>query len=76
MENGQDSRRVKTDALRPKPAASVADIRARSPQAKIFVVGYGTYALPGGCYPRVPIIKKDADYIRATLQYSNRARNR
>ncbi|MFD8526638.1 SGNH/GDSL hydrolase family protein [Streptosporangium canum] len=72
-ENGQDAWRVKTDALRPKLTALVADIRTRSPQARIFVVGYGTYAPPNGCYPRVPIIKQDANYIRATLQYFNRA---
>lgn len=71
MENGQDTWRLKTDALRPKLTQLAADIRARSPQARIFVVGYGTYAPPNGCYPRVPIIKADANYIRATLQYFN-----
>lgn len=73
MENGQDSWRVKTDALRPRITALAGDIRARSPQARIFVVGYGTYAPPNGCYPRVPIIRRDANYIRATLQYFNQA---
>lgn len=71
MENGQDTWRLKTDALRAKMTTLVGDIKARSPQARIFVVGYGTYARQDGCYPRVPIIKKDANYIRATLQYFN-----
>ncbi|MFG1613983.1 SGNH/GDSL hydrolase family protein [Nonomuraea wenchangensis] len=70
--DGQDSWRVKTDALRPRLTQLAGDIRARAPQARIFVVGYATYAPPGGCYPRVPIIKADANYIRATLQYFNR----
>ncbi|MEU9832957.1 SGNH/GDSL hydrolase family protein [Streptosporangium sp. NPDC048047] len=70
--NGQDAWRVKTDALRPRLTALAADIRARAPRARIFFVGYGTYAPPNGCYPRVPIIKADANYIRATLQYFNR----
>ncbi|MFI7047281.1 SGNH/GDSL hydrolase family protein [Streptosporangium sandarakinum] len=70
--NGQDSWRVKTDALRPKLTTLAADIRARAPRARIFMVGYGTYAPPNGCYPRVPIIPSDANYVRATLQYFNR----
>ncbi|MGI5272208.1 SGNH/GDSL hydrolase family protein [Nonomuraea sp. CA-218870] len=69
--DGQDSWRVKTDALRPTLVRLAADIRARSPQARIFMVGYATYARPDGCYPRVPIIKQDANYIRATLMYFN-----
>ncbi|MEW9550215.1 SGNH/GDSL hydrolase family protein [Nonomuraea sp. NPDC050783] len=69
--NGQDSWRVATDALRPTLVRLAADIRARAPQARIFVVGYATYAPPNGCYPRVPIIRADANYIRATLQYFN-----
>lgn len=73
IENGQDAWRVKTDALRPKLITLMADIRARSPQARIFLVGYGTYAPPNGCYPRVPIIRQDANYVRATLRYFNQA---
>jgi lysophospholipase L1-like esterase len=69
--NGQDSWRVKTDALRPKLLTLMNDIRARAPQARIYLVGYATYAPQNGCYPTVPIIKSDANYIRATLQYFN-----
>ncbi|MEV0314305.1 SGNH/GDSL hydrolase family protein [Nonomuraea fuscirosea] len=68
---GQDQWRVATDALRPRLTALVSDIRARAPQARIFVVGYATYARQNGCYPRVPIIRADANYIRATLMYFN-----
>ncbi|MEU4574186.1 MULTISPECIES: SGNH/GDSL hydrolase family protein [Nonomuraea] len=71
-ENGQDTWRVKTEALRPTLVTLAGDIRARSPQARIFLVGYATYARPDGCYPRVPIIRQDANYIRATLMYFNR----
>lgn len=69
--DGQDSWRVKTDALRPKLTALAADIRARAPHARVFLVGYATYAPPNGCYPTVPIIKADANYIRGTLMYFN-----
>lgn len=71
IENGQDGWRLKTDALRSRLTTLTEDIRARAPQARIFVVGYATYAPPNGCYPRVPIIKADANYIHATLQYFN-----
>jgi len=69
--SGQDTWRLKTDALRPTLIRLVGDIRARSPRARIFVVGYATYAPQGGCYPRVPIIRQDANYVRATLIYFN-----
>ncbi|MEV0581752.1 SGNH/GDSL hydrolase family protein [Nonomuraea sp. NPDC050310] len=68
---GQDEWRVKTDALRPVLVQLAADIRARAPQARIFVVGYATYARENGCYPTVPILRRDANYIRATLIYFN-----
>ncbi|MEV0620435.1 SGNH/GDSL hydrolase family protein [Nonomuraea sp. NPDC050404] len=68
---GQDKWRVDTDNLRPTLTTLVSDIRARAPQARIFMVGYATYARQNGCYPRVPIIRADANYIRATLQYFN-----
>ncbi|MGW4792420.1 SGNH/GDSL hydrolase family protein [Nonomuraea sp. NPDC004297] len=69
--DGKDKWRVDTDALRPRLLTLVSDIRARAPRARIFMVGYGTYAPQNGCYPRVPIIKADANYIRATLMYFN-----
>ncbi|GAA4064697.1 SGNH/GDSL hydrolase family protein [Nonomuraea soli] len=68
---GQDEWRVKTDNLRPVLVQLAADIRARAPQARIFVVGYATYARENGCYPTVPILRRDANYIRSTLVYFN-----
>ncbi|MFC5825173.1 SGNH/GDSL hydrolase family protein [Nonomuraea insulae] len=68
---GQDQWRVATDALRARMTTLISDIHARAPQARVFVVGYATYAPPNGCYPRVPIIRADANYIRATLMYFN-----
>ncbi|NRQ40279.1 SGNH/GDSL hydrolase family protein [Nonomuraea sp. NN258] len=69
--NGQDTWRLKTDALRPRMTTLLNDIRARAPQARVYLVGYATYARQNGCYPRVPIIRSDANYIRATLMYFN-----
>ncbi|WP_157252143.1 SGNH/GDSL hydrolase family protein [Nonomuraea typhae] len=71
--DGRDRFRVATDALRPRIDQLIRDIRARAPQAGIFVVGYGTYAPRNGCWPRVPVLSVDANYIRATLAYFNQA---
>lgn len=70
--DGRDEWRVKTDALRPALVRLAGEISDRAPQARLFVVGYATYARPGGCYPTVPIMPKDADYVGATLTYFNR----
>ncbi|WP_327084936.1 SGNH/GDSL hydrolase family protein [Nonomuraea sp. NBC_01738] len=71
QENGQDTWRTGTDALRPRLDQLVRDIRQRAPAARVFIVGYATYAPVNGCWPRVPILKADANYIRATLGYFN-----
>ncbi|MEV0593113.1 SGNH/GDSL hydrolase family protein [Nonomuraea cavernae] len=71
QQNGRDSWRDATDALRPKIDQVIRDIRARAPQARVYVVGYATYAPVNGCWPRVPVFKADANYIRATIAYFN-----
>ncbi|MEV4892834.1 SGNH/GDSL hydrolase family protein [Nonomuraea sp. NPDC055795] len=73
QDNGRDRFRDGTDALRPRLDQLIRDIRARAPQARIFVVGYGTYAPRNGCWPRVPVLAVDANYIRATIAYFNQA---
>lgn len=73
QENGRDTWRDATDALRPRLDRLIDDIRQRAPRARVFVVGYATYAPVNGCWPKVPILKVDANYIRATLAYFNQA---
>lgn len=70
-ENGGDHWRNATDALKPTIQRVVDDIRARSPQARVLVVGYATYMPKNGCYPTVPVQGGDANYIRSTLTYFN-----
>jgi hypothetical protein len=55
------------NATAPKVAAVIAGIRARSPHARVFVLGYPAI-LPdsgAGCWPKIPITKGDVSYLRA-----------
>jgi lysophospholipase L1-like esterase len=59
------SRRIA--ATGPKVAAALAEVARRSPQARVFVVGYPAI-LPEvglGCWPVMPIAPGDAPYLRA-----------
>ena len=58
------SRRIAATA--PRVAAALTDARRRSPQARIFVVGYPAI-LPeahAGCWPLLPIAPADVPYLR------------
>ena len=58
-------------SVRPKVDAVLAEIHARAPLARVFVVGYTTYLRPGGCFPLVPVWARDADYIQAKIDQLN-----
>jgi lysophospholipase L1-like esterase len=68
---GVDQLAVKIDAFAPEFAAVLDGIRARSPEAEIVVVGYGTYVRPGGCYPAQPLWGRDSDYLQASIDRLN-----
>jgi lysophospholipase L1-like esterase len=68
---GVDRLAAKIDAFGPEFAATLDGIRARSPRAKIVVVGYGTYIRPGGCYPAQPLWGRDSDYLQASIDRLN-----
>ena len=42
-------------------------VRAKAPDARVVVVGYGTYVRPEGCFPTQPINPVDAAYFQAKL---------
>lgn len=48
-------------------------IHARSPQAKILMVGYPTAIKPGGCFPVQPVLAPDATYVQAKIDQLNAA---
>jgi hypothetical protein len=64
--DGDDAVSDRIDELEPDLAAVLAEIGVRSPDAKVFVVGYPTI-LPetgDGCYPVVPIAAGDIAWVR------------
>lgn len=48
-------------------SALIATVRAKAPDARVIVVGYGTYVRPEGCFPTQPINPVDAAYFQAKL---------
>lgn len=58
-------------AVRPRVDAVLAAIHTRAPAAEVFVVGYTTYLPPNGCYPKVQVWPRDANYIQAKIDQLN-----
>ncbi|MDV6260460.1 SGNH/GDSL hydrolase family protein [Rhodococcoides yunnanense] len=48
-------------------------VTERAPDARILVVGYGTYLPDGGCFPTQPMLPEDADYIQGSITAMNEA---
>ncbi len=48
-------------------SALVADIRSKAPEARVILVGYGTYIRPEGCFPDQPINPVDAAYFQSKV---------
>jgi len=49
----------------------LAGIKARAPQARIFVLGYGLYVRRNGCWPTQPVVPIDANYVQGKVDYLN-----
>lgn len=69
---GTDQIGARIAAFGPKLGAALAELRHRAPNAMVFVVGYGRYLPPRGCFPLVPLLPRDADYIQAKISQLNR----
>ena len=66
---GTDQLRQRIAALGPTLATVLSEVRRRSPDARVALVGYPS-VLPAtgpGCYPAVPITPGDAAYLRGIL---------
>src|SRR5215208_1351416 len=71
--DGPDVLADRIAATAPKVAAVLQGIHARSPQARVLVVGYAAI-LPHtgyGCWPQVAIAWEDVPYLRATHEALN-----
>ncbi|OZD07221.1 hydrolase [Rhodococcus sp. 06-235-1A] len=57
----------------PNWGAMLDAVAERAPDARILVVGYGTYLPDGGCFPTQPMLPEDADYIQGSITAMNEA---
>jgi lysophospholipase L1-like esterase len=71
LAGGGDVYGARVASVAPKVAAVLDGIHQRSPGARVFVVGYTTYLPPNGCYPRVQVWARDANYIQAKVDQLN-----
>jgi GDSL-like Lipase/Acylhydrolase family len=61
---GVDKEAVLIASLATQFGQMLQQIHLKAPNARVVVVGYGTYLPPGGCYPLLP---EDADYVQASI---------
>ncbi|GAA2071471.1 SGNH/GDSL hydrolase family protein [Streptomyces albiaxialis] len=71
-EGGVDTVARRVDEFAPKLAAVLDGIRERAPRARVLVTGYGDYVKPGGCWPAVPVLPSDADWLQGNVNRLNR----
>jgi lysophospholipase L1-like esterase len=68
---GRDVYGERIAGVAPKIAAVLDGIHQRAPNARVYAVGYTTYLPTNGCYPRVQVWARDANYIQAKIDQLN-----
>ncbi|MGH2906998.1 MAG: SGNH/GDSL hydrolase family protein [Solirubrobacterales bacterium] len=68
-----DALRQRVDATAPKVKAVLDGIKAKSPHARIVVVGYPDILPPNspGCWPQIPFTPSDTAYLDGVERYLN-----
>ncbi|MFC4907264.1 SGNH/GDSL hydrolase family protein [Actinomadura gamaensis] len=72
-QGGVDQVAQRIDAFEPKLSTVLDGIRQRAPEARVVVTGYGLYIKPGGCWPAVPVLPVDADWLQGSVNRMNAA---
>jgi lysophospholipase L1-like esterase len=72
LKDGKDTLTSAIQALGPKVGAALDQIKQKSAQAKVFVVGYLTYWQAGGCPSTDIYTSVDADYLQAKFDELHR----
>ncbi|WP_371790063.1 SGNH/GDSL hydrolase family protein [Streptomyces sp. NBC_01471] len=72
VRDGVDEEAARIDGLGPKLGAVLDVIHRRSPVARVLVTGYGDYLRAGGCWPAVPLLGSDADWLQDSIDRMNR----
>ncbi|MBZ4522632.1 SGNH/GDSL hydrolase family protein [Mycobacterium avium] len=62
-----DQLSARIDAQVPAWAAMIDALKAKAPNARIIIVGYGTYMRPEGCFPEQPILPQDGAYLQSKI---------
>ena len=70
---GTDELSGRIAATAPKVAAALTEVRRRTPQARVFVVGYPAILpeVEPGCWPLLPIAPGDVPYLRNVQKQLN-----
>jgi lysophospholipase L1-like esterase len=68
---GGDVYGARVAAVGPRVEAVLDGIHQRAPGARVYVVGYTTYLPQNGCYPRVQVWARDANYVQAKIDQLN-----
>ena len=68
---GTDRVDAAIDTFAPAYTAAIDEIRRRSPDARIVLVGYPTGIRDGGCFPDQPMWPEDATYLQAKIDRLN-----
>ncbi|WUJ32384.1 SGNH/GDSL hydrolase family protein [Streptomyces sp. NBC_00388] len=71
LRDGTDQEAARIDGLGPKLGAALDAIHRRSPAARVLVTGYGDYLRAGGCWPAVPLLGSDADWLQGSIDRMN-----
>ncbi|MEU4244502.1 SGNH/GDSL hydrolase family protein [Actinoplanes sp. NPDC026619] len=69
--NGVDSEEQVIAQFGVKLATALDQIHAKSPKARVVLTGYGLYLRPNGCWPSVPVLPTDANYLQAKVDSMN-----
>ncbi|MBV9088616.1 MAG: SGNH/GDSL hydrolase family protein [Mycobacteriaceae bacterium] len=67
VQGGVDRLSVAINQQAPAWAEMIDVIRGKAPNARIVVVGYGTYVRPGGCFAELQAHPQDADYFQSKI---------
>ncbi|MBW8481296.1 SGNH/GDSL hydrolase family protein [Actinomadura parmotrematis] len=68
---GVDQVAQRVDAFGPRLAAVLDAVHQRAPQARVVVTGYGLYIKAHGCWPVVPVLPSDADWLQGLVNRLN-----
>lgn len=68
---GVDQVGNRIDQFEPVFGGVLEQLKAKAPNTRVYVVGYGKYLPHNGCYPRVPVLRQDANYVQTKITQLN-----